>query len=112
MVCQWHLQAHTIMELRAKTIEKLFSRLDAYRNPKYLEKFVQACQADATGRWGEQFQQYPQADYIRKLFKAARKIDKQPLFEQGLQGKALGEQIRQLRIRAIQSTRQYLTTTE
>ncbi len=112
MVCQWHLQAHTIMELRAKTIEKLFSRLDAYRNPKYLEKFVQACQADATGRWGEQFQQYPQADYIRSLFKAVQKIDKQPLFEQGLEGKALGEQIRQLRIRAIQSTRQNLTTTD
>jgi tRNA nucleotidyltransferase (CCA-adding enzyme) len=105
-VCQWHLQAHTIMELRAKTVEKLFSRLDAYRNPKLLEKFVQACQADATGRWGEQFQQYPQADYIRKLFKAARQIDKQPLFEQGLLGKELGDAIRQLRIAAIQSEHQ------
>ncbi|MEZ5471287.1 MAG: multifunctional CCA addition/repair protein [Marinicella sp.] len=111
MVCQWHLQAHTIMELRAKTIEKLFSRLDAYRNPKYLEKFVQACQADATGRWGEEFQQYPQAGFIRLLFKAARKIDKQPLFEQGYEGKALGEQIRQLRVAAIQSAIQHLQTT-
>jgi tRNA nucleotidyltransferase (CCA-adding enzyme) len=105
-VCQWHLHAHTIMELRASTVETLFSRLDAYRNPKGLEKFIQACQADATGRWGEEFQQYPQADYIRTLFKAARSIDKKPLFDRGLQGKELGDQIRQLRVSAIQSVKQ------
>lgn len=108
-VCHWHLQAHTIMELRAKTIEKLFTRLDAYRNPKLLEKFVQACQADATGRWGEEFKQYPQADYIRAMFKAVRNIDKQSLFDQGLTGKELGDQIRQLRVAAIQSEQQKQT---
>lgn len=108
-VCQWHLHAHTIMELRASTVEKLFSRLDAYRNPKQLEKFVLACQADATGRWGDEFKQYPQADYIRSLFKAARGIDKTPLFNLGLQGKELGERIRQLRVSAIQSVKQKLT---
>lgn len=110
LVCQWHLHSHTIMELRAKTVEKLFSRLNAYRQPKLLEKFVQACQADATGRWGEEFQLYPQADYIRELFKAARSIDKQPLFERGYEGQELGDQIRQLRISAIQSMQQKLTT--
>ncbi|MGJ8663659.1 MAG: multifunctional CCA addition/repair protein, partial [Marinicella sp.] len=80
LVCQWHLHAHTIMELRPSTVEKLFSRLNAYRQPKLLEKFVLACQADATGRWGVEFTTYPQADFIRQLFQAARKIDKQPLF--------------------------------
>lgn len=110
LVCQWHLHSHTIMELRATTIEKLFSRLNAYRQPKLLEKFVQACEADATGRWGEAFQTYPQADYIRQLFKAARSINKQPLFEHGYEGEELGNQIRQLRISAIQSIKQQLTT--
>ncbi|TDR23860.1 multifunctional CCA addition/repair protein [Marinicella litoralis] len=106
LVCQWHLHAHTIMELRPETVEKLFSRLDGYRNPKLVEKFIQACQADATGRWGEAFKTYPQADYIRSLFKAARHVDKQPLFERGYQGTELGEQIRQLRVSAIQSMKQ------
>lgn len=105
-VCQWHLHAHTIMELRANTIEKLFSRLDGYRNPQTVEKFIQACEADATGRWGEAFKTYPQADYIRKLFKAARHVDKQPLFKKGFQGTELGDQIRQLRVSAIQSMKQ------
>ena len=109
LVCQWHLHAHTIMELNPKTIEKLFSRLHAYRQPKLLEKFVQACEADATGRWGDEFQTYPQADQIRQLFEAARNIDKQPLFEQGHEGEELGRQIRQLRIAAIQSSKQQLS---
>ncbi len=109
LVCQWHLQSHTIKELRAETVEKLFSRLNAYRQPKVLEKFLQACEADATGRWGEEFKHYPQANYTRQLFKAARHVNKQPLFEQGYQGHELGEQIRQLRVAAIQSSKQQLT---
>ncbi len=108
MVCQWHLHAHTIMELKATTTEKLFSRLDGYRNPKLVEKFIQACEADATGRWGEQFETYPQADYIRMLFKAARHVNKQHLFEQGYSGEELGNQIRQLRVSAIQSMKQQI----
>ena len=106
LVCHWHLHAHTIMELRSNTVENLFSRLDGYRNPQLVEKFIQACEADATGRWGEQFKTYPQADYIRKLFNAACNIDKQPLFEQGFTGTELGDQIRQLRVAAIQSIKQ------
>ncbi len=108
LVCQWHLHAHTIMELRATTIEKLFSRLSAYRQPKQLEKFILACQADATGRWGDEFKTYPQADFIRQLFKAAQSINKQPLYVQGYQGQELGNQIRQLRVSAIQSMKQQL----
>jgi tRNA nucleotidyltransferase (CCA-adding enzyme) len=108
LVCRWHLLAHTVVELKPETIEKLFSRLDGYRQPKLVEKFIQACQADATGRWGEEFQRYPQADILRQLFKAARKIDKQPLFDAGLQGREMGEAIRQLRVAAIQSIKPQL----
>ncbi|MCX7553348.1 multifunctional CCA addition/repair protein [Marinicella sp. S1101] len=108
LVCRWHLHAHTIMELKAASIEKLFTRLQAYRQPQLLEKFVLACEADATGRWGEEFQQYPQADFIRQLFQAAYHVDKKPLFERGYEGEALGQQIRQLRISAIQSKKKEL----
>ncbi len=109
LVCQWHLHAHTIMELRPVTIEKLFSRLNAYRQPKQLEKFILACEADATGRWGDEFKTYPQADYIRQFFQAARHVDKQPLFDQGYEGVELGNQIRQLRVAAIKSVKRNLT---
>ncbi len=109
LVCQWHLHAHTVMQLKATTIEKLFSRLNAYRQPKLLEKFVLACEADATGRWGEEFKTYPQADFIRQMFLAARQVNKQPLFEHGYEGAELGKQIRQLRVTAIKSMKRNLT---
>ena len=111
LVCQWHLHAHTAMELRAATIEKLFSRLNAYRQAELLEKFILACQADATGRWGDEFKTYPQADYLRELFNAAQQIDKQSLYDRGYEGEELGKQIRQLRISAIQSKKQQLLQT-
>ena len=111
LVCQWHLHAHTAMELRAATIEKLFSRLNAYRQAELLEKFILACQADATGRWGDEFKTYPQADYLRELFNAAQQIDKQSLYDRGYEGEVLGKQIRQLRISAIQSKKQQLLQT-
>ncbi len=108
LVCQWHLHAHTVMELRPSTIEKLFSKLNAYRQPALLEKFILACEADATGRWGDEFQTYPQANYLRQLFNAAQQIEKQTLYDAGYTGKELGNQIRQLRTSAIKSIKQEL----
>jgi len=100
-VCRWHLHAHTVMEIQAKTIEKMFAALNAYRQPQQLEYFIQACQADATGRLGDEFKQYPQADYIRAAFAAADGIDIKPLLADGYSGPQLGERIRRLRITAI-----------
>lgn len=103
LVCRLHLKCHTIEELRAATVNKLFQDLDAYRRPERVEQFVQACQADATGRWGDEFQTYPQADIVRRYFKAAEAVDIKPLIEAGYEGQKLGQQIRQKRIRAIES---------
>ena len=102
LVCRLHLKCHTIEQLRAKTVDKLFQDLDAYRRPERVEQFVQACQADATGRWGDEFQDYPQADIVRQYFKAAQSVDIKPLIEAGYEGEKLGHQIRQKRIRAIE----------
>lgn len=102
LVCWLHLKCHTIEELRAKTVHKLFQDLDGYRRPERVEQFIQACQADATGRWGDKFQDYPQADTVRRYFRAARAVDIKPLIEAGYEGEKLGHQIRQKRIRAIE----------
>lgn len=111
-VCRWHLQSHTIMELKPTTIDKLFQSLDAYRQPQTLENFVLACQADATGRWGEEFQTYPQADQVRALFQAAQNIDQKAIIaqaqERGQSGEQLGQAVRQARIAAIKVTKQEL----
>ena len=102
LVCRLHLKCHTIAELRAGTVDRLFQDLDAYRRPERVEQFVSACQADATGRWGADFQDYPQANTLRRYFQAARSVDIRPLLEAGYEGEKLGRQIRQKRIRAIE----------
>lgn len=111
-VCRWHLHSHTIMELKASTIDKLFYSLDAYRQPQTLENFVLACQADATGRWGDEFKTYPQADQVRSLFQAAQNIDQKAIVAEyqakGHEGEMLGQAIRQARIAAIKSKKNEL----
>ena len=104
-VCRWHLHSHTAYELRASTIEKLFSRTSAYQQPKQFDKFLQACQADATGRVGIEFQAYPQADYLRKCLKAALKVDSHQLVSKGFEGKALGEALKIARASAIKKVK-------
>ena len=101
IVCRWHLHSHTAYELRSSTINKLFSSTGAYQQPKQFEKFLQACQADATGRLGLEFSKYPQADYLRKCLKSTQKIDVQALMDRGFIGESLGMQITQERIKLI-----------
>lgn len=102
LVCRLHLKCHTIEQLRPKTVDKLFQDLDAYRRPERVQQFIEACRADATGRWGEEFQHYPQAEIVQQFFKAANAVDIKPLIEAGYEGEKLGYQIRQKRIRAIE----------
>lgn len=102
LVCRWHLHAHTAFELRATTINKLFQSTDAFRQPQVFEKFLQACQADATGRLGKEFSNYPQADFLRKCLNSAAKVDVQALISQGFSDKTLGIEITQQRIKLIE----------
>lgn len=100
-VCRWHLHSHMAYELKAKTINKLFIKTAAFQQPQQFDKFLQACQADATGRLGEEFQNYPQADFMRECFNEAQKVDVQALLNQGYQGKELGDAINYHRIKMI-----------
>ncbi len=101
IVCRWHLHSHTAYELKASTINKLFNSTGAYQQPAQFEKFLQACQADATGRLGLEFSEYPQAGYLQKCLKAAEKVDIQALLNRGFVGESLGMQITQERIKLI-----------
>jgi tRNA nucleotidyltransferase (CCA-adding enzyme) len=105
IVCRWHLHSHTAFELKASTIDKLFQKSSAYQQPALFEKFLQACQADATGRLGLEFQTYPQADYLRKCLQATQAVNNKELIEKGYEGEKLGDAIRQERIRLIKQVK-------
>ena len=97
----WHLQAHAAMSLRPRTLVRLFERLDAFRRPQDLERFILACQADAQGRKGFSHAPYPQADYLRQAFQAASRVSAADIAAEGKRGQAVGDELRARRIRAI-----------
>jgi tRNA nucleotidyltransferase (CCA-adding enzyme) len=75
MVAQFHTHCHRALELKSKTIVKLFEECDAFRRPERFEQFLIACEADARGREGLEDKPYPQADYLRNAFSAACSVN-------------------------------------
>ena len=105
LVCRLHLLAHTAFELKPATVLDLFEQLDALRRPERVHQFLLACEADKRGRLGLERQDYPQAAYLVELFRKAREPSAQPLLDSGLQGEALGAELRAARLRAITQAR-------
>ena len=100
-VCRWHLHSHMAYDLRAGTIHKLFEKTGAYQQCKNFDKFLQACQADATGRLGMLDSDYPQATYLKACLKEALAVDVQQLIQKGFSGEKLGDEIAQQKIKRI-----------
>jgi len=103
LVCRWHFHCHRALELRHKTIIKLFDALDIWRQPDRLENFLTACQADSQGRAGMRDIAYPQVDYLRRCAERAKNIDIKALMAEGYEGAVLGEAIRRARIAQLAS---------
>ena len=104
-VCEFHTHCHRALELRGKTLLKLFNATDALRRPDRFEAFLLACEADARGRKGLEQRDYPQADYLRRALASAREVTAAPFAQQGVTGKALGESINTERVRRLESLR-------
>ena len=75
VVAEYHTHCHRALELRDKTILKVFEKTDAFRRPDRFEQFLIACEADARGRTGLEDESYPQSDYLRGALAAASAID-------------------------------------
>ncbi len=102
-VCRHHLDAHRALELRPQTVLELLERLDAFRRPERLRRFLLACEADKRGRLGLSDGDYPQAGFLHAAREAAAAIDAKPFLAKGLAGPKLGEAIRRERMRAIKA---------
>ncbi len=100
-VSRHHLACHLIDEMRAETILKKLESMDAFRRPERFKKFLLCCEADARGRTGFEDRAYPQVDYFQKSLDAANEINTESLRQQGLEGKAMAEAIRNERINLI-----------
>jgi tRNA nucleotidyltransferase (CCA-adding enzyme) len=104
LVARYHTHCHKAFELKPATVMRLLESVDAFRRSDSLDTFLLACEADARGRTGFEQREYPQAGYLKDCFTAASRVDARAVLQtRELRGKALGEEIRKQRIRAIQS---------
>ena len=102
-VCAGHLLAHRALELRPSKVLGLLESLDGLRRPELVDDFLLSCQADWQGREGRATAPYPQADYLLRALALARAVEARQFLEQGLTGQAIGEAMRQARLKAIAS---------
>ena len=105
LVCEYHTHCHRALELRAKTLMKLFSATDALRRPERFEDFLLSCEADSRGRLGLEQRKYPQSDYLRGALATIQGISAAQFTEQGLKGKAIGEALHAERIKQLEALR-------
>ncbi len=102
-VSKYHLDCHRIQEMKPATVLKKLEQLDAFRRPERFHQFLIACKADARGRASFEDCEYLQAEYFMSAFNAANEVETKALQEQGIEGKALGEEIKKQRIQNIKS---------
>jgi tRNA nucleotidyltransferase (CCA-adding enzyme) len=101
IVCELHLRCHRLMEARPATVLSLIEDADLLRRPERVDEFLQACEADYRGRKGFEDRPYPQAGRLRTALQAAQTVRASDVPTRGLEGRQIGEKLRQGRLAAI-----------
>jgi len=101
IVCELHLRCHRLLEARSSTVLTLIEDADLLRQPQRTEDFLHACEADYRGRKGLEERPYPQAGRLRTALQAALAVRANDVPTAGLEGKQIGQKIRQARLQAI-----------
>ncbi len=101
-----HGRIHRALEMRDATLVDLLDELDALRRPERFEDILTVCHADSRGKPGKESADFPEGEWLRRVRAAVAGVSPQPLLEQGMRGKALGEALRRERIRAVARLRE------
>ncbi|AWB53481.1 TPA: multifunctional CCA addition/repair protein [Pasteurella multocida] len=105
LCCEYHSHIHKAFELRAETILKLFNRLDVWRRPERFKALLLVCIADTRGRTGFEQVDYPQREFLWRLYQSALQVNVQDIIQQGFQQQAIRDELNRRRIIAIKQTR-------
>lgn len=100
-----HLSIHKFNELNDKTVLKLFSRTDAFRNPEGFKKVLIASICDANGRGGKEKQSFDKVDSIMDLLFKTKKTDVTELVKQGFKGQQMADEVYRARLVTIKKHR-------
>lgn len=101
IVARHHPDCHRVIEMRPATILSKLEAVDAFRRPERFEDFLLACEADMRGRKGLEDTPYPQANYFRRAYEAARLVDATGLDNGSITGEEIAAAIRERRVTAI-----------
>ncbi len=106
LTARYHSHCHRALQLKTGSLLKLLSALDAFRRPDRFELFLLVCEGDARGRLGLEARPYPQANYLRGLFKQVNTIKAGEIAKQATEaGKPIADLIRETRLQVISSYR-------
>ncbi|HEV2213607.1 MAG TPA: HD domain-containing protein, partial [Gammaproteobacteria bacterium] len=104
VVAKHHGLVHKAEEIRSDTLLKLLENVDTFRRPERFELFLTACEADHRGRTGLEDTPFPQADYLRRAFAAARAVTTESLDTSKLSGAEIGAELKKKRLEAVRLT--------
>ena len=103
ITAKYHTHIHNIEKLKPKTIYKVIENTKALTNRYIFDNFLMACAFDANGRGKIDF--YPQFWLAVKALNAVESVDTKEIsarmLTSGKSGAAIGEAIKQARIKAI-----------
>ena len=106
LVARYHGDIHRVAELRPSTLAALIERCDGLRRPDRMELILLACEADARGRTGFENCVYKPTEFLRTAWSLCIAVNSNAIDPQHHQGKAFGEELRRLRIAAVQNIAQ------
>ena len=105
VVAREHGNINRSSEFGAAALTRLLERCDAFRKPQRFADVLLACECDARGRLGLHDSAYPQRERLLSVLKAAQSVVTSVIAEaavaQGLDGKAIGEQVHAARVSAV-----------
>jgi tRNA nucleotidyltransferase (CCA-adding enzyme) len=106
MTCREHTLVHTAEQLRPETVLALLTRCDALRRPERFTQMLDACVADARGRYQFEDCAYPQREYLLAMRAAAAAVDAGQIAAQCSNPKEIASAVAKARESAIAMAKQ------
>jgi tRNA nucleotidyltransferase (CCA-adding enzyme) len=106
LVCREHTLVHTAEQLRPETVLALLMRCDALRRSERFTQLLDACLADARGRYQFENCAYPQREYLLSMRSAATAVDAGAIAAQCANPKEIANAVAAARVAAIAVAKQ------
>ena len=103
LVARYHGDVHRALDLRPDTIVRLFQNCDAWRKPERFAHLLEACASDERGRTGHGQDDYPQADFLSRMLRAAQTINAGEIAQQCADKNMIAERVNEARVMAVKN---------